>query len=171
MPIFIKTGYWKKASESLKGWLNLDLLIKDLVPSYTITDDELDAISGANSPSSTNTFVTESDTLLSINDQTGTTYTIQLTDEYVRCSNANTIIVYVPLNSTIAFPIGTVVTIEQKGAGTVVLQGASPSVTINGELATNDQYYIISLIKVATNEWTAVGGIEYITTTTTTTSA
>ena len=37
MPIFVKTGYWIKASESLKEWLNLDLLIKEIAPSYVLT--------------------------------------------------------------------------------------------------------------------------------------
>lgn len=30
MPIFIKTGFWKKASKSFKGWLNLDDHINNL---------------------------------------------------------------------------------------------------------------------------------------------
>jgi hypothetical protein len=61
MPTFIKTGLWEKASKSFKGWLNLDDLIKSIVPSYTITTDKLNAIEGSNNPSSTNVFATVDD--------------------------------------------------------------------------------------------------------------
>ena len=32
MPIFIKTGYWEKLQKGYKNWLNLDDLIKEVVP-------------------------------------------------------------------------------------------------------------------------------------------
>ena len=49
MPTFIKTGYWERASKGLKGWLNLDNLVRDIASSVVSTD-EIGAIKGANSP-------------------------------------------------------------------------------------------------------------------------
>lgn len=63
MSIFIKTGYWEKAYKGLKGWLNIDTLIKDIVDTYSgssLTPDEVDAIQASDSPSASNPLVTES---------------------------------------------------------------------------------------------------------------
>jgi hypothetical protein len=60
MPTFIKTGYWERASKGLKGWLNLDNLVRDIASSVVSTD-EIGAIKGANSPSPTNPFATMND--------------------------------------------------------------------------------------------------------------
>lgn len=61
MSIFIKTGYWEKAYKGLKGWLDLDRLIKDIIalyPGSNISQDETDAIQGADNPSASNPFTT-----------------------------------------------------------------------------------------------------------------
>lgn len=69
MSTFIKTGYWEKAYKGLKGWLDLDRLINDVIGSQTplpadsLTQDEVNAIQGANTPSVANPFLTESDAL------------------------------------------------------------------------------------------------------------
>jgi hypothetical protein len=64
MSIFIKTGYWEKAYKGLKGWLNLDTLIKDIIATYSgtsLTPDEVDAIQASDSPSILNPLVTRSE--------------------------------------------------------------------------------------------------------------
>ena len=99
---------------------------------------------------------------ISINEQTGTTYTLVLADagKYVRCTNAASISVTVPTNASVAFDTGTVITIEQGGAGTVTVAGDG-GVTVNGYdsgLSTAGQYAAVQLLKTGTDEWTCIGG-------------
>ena len=99
--------------------------------------------------------------LVGINTQTGTTYTLVLTDagKRVRCNNANAITLTVPQNSSVAFAIGTWVEVEQIGAG-VVTSAEDTNVTLNGGLKTWGQYTTIRYTKVDTNTWTVDGGSE-----------
>jgi hypothetical protein len=98
-----------------------------------------------------------------INDQTGTTYTLVLGDAaiYVRCNNASPITVTVPKNSVTAFTTGTVITIEQKGAGQVTVSPVDGDVTINAYNGskTAGQYAVVQVVKVATDVWTLIGGV------------
>ncbi len=102
-------------------------------------------------------------TKVTINDQSGTTYTLVLADagKYIRCENAADVTVTVPKNSSVAFETGTVITIEQKGAGTVTVAPVDGDVTINAfdGLSTYGQYAGIQLIKVDTDVWTLIAGI------------
>lgn len=102
----------------------------------------------------------------SINAQTGTTYTLALSDDaaLVTLSNAASIAVTVPLNSSVAFPIGACVDLAQEGAGQVTITGAS-GVTILSNAATaatpktRVQYSAATLRKVGTDSWRAYGDI------------
>jgi hypothetical protein len=99
---------------------------------------------------------------LTLNAQTGTTYTLVLTDNgrLVTLSNAAAITLTVPLNSSVAFDTGAIVNIQQIGAGQVTISGAA-GVTINGTgTKTRAQWSAASLIKTATNTWTLIGDIE-----------
>ena len=102
-------------------------------------------------------------TKVTINDQSGTTYTLVLDDagKYIRCENVAAITVTVPKNSVVAFETGTVITIEQKGAGTVTVAPVDVDVTINAYdgLSTYGQYAGLQLIKVDTNVWTCIAGV------------
>ena len=64
--------------------------------------------------------------LTAINAQTGTSYTLALTDrnKTVTLSNAAAITLTVPPNSSVAFPVGTVIAGRQIGAGQVTIAGA-----------------------------------------------
>lgn len=98
---------------------------------------------------------------LAINAQTGTTYTLVLTDrdKLVTLDNASPITLTVPLNSSVAYATGTVVNIQQIGAGQVTVVGAS-GVTLNGTgTKTRAQWSAASLIKTATDTWTLIGDI------------
>lgn len=98
---------------------------------------------------------------LTLNAQTGTTYTLVLTDNgrLVTLSNAASITVTVPLNSSVAFPTGAIVNLQQIGAGQVTVAGAS-GVTLNGTgTRTRAQWSAASLIKTATDTWTLIGDI------------
>ena len=99
--------------------------------------------------------------LAGINAQTGTTYTFVIGDagKRVRCTNANAITVTVPQNSSVAYDIGTVIEVEQGGAGVVTLD-EDTNVTINSSVKTWGQYSAVRLLKLDTNLWTVDGGSE-----------
>jgi len=99
---------------------------------------------------------------LTLNAQTGTTYTLVLTDNgrLVTLNNAAAITVTVPLNSSVAYATGAIINLQQIGAGQVTVAGAS-GVTVNGTgTKTRAQWSAASLIKTATDTWTLVGDIE-----------
>jgi len=104
---------------------------------------------------------------LTLNAQTGTTYTFVLTDnrnKLVTASNASAHTYTIPLNSSVAFPTGSVINIIAIGAGAVTIQGASGvTVASTGATATapvlRAQYSAASLIKVGTDSWYVVGDI------------
>lgn len=99
----------------------------------------------------------------SVNDQTGTTYTFVLGDAnsvYVRATNAGAITVTVPPNSSVAYAVGTTLTLEQGGAGVVtVAQGSGVTINKNAAdtLALDGQYSVVSLVKTDTDTWTITG--------------
>jgi hypothetical protein len=98
---------------------------------------------------------------LTLNAQTGTTYTLVLTDNgrLVTLSNAAAITVTVPLNSSVAFATGAVVNIQQIGAGQVTVAGAS-GVTVTGTgTKLRTQYSAAALVKTGTDSWTLIGDL------------
>lgn len=98
---------------------------------------------------------------ITLNAQTGTTYTLALTDNgrLVTLSNASAITVTVPTNASVAFSTGAIVNLQQIGAGQVTVAGDT-GVTVNGTgTKTNAQWSAASLIKTATDTWTLIGDI------------
>ena len=98
------------------------------------------------------------------NSQSGTSYTLVLTDDgkVVTCTNGSAITVTVPPNSSVAFPTGTMIIIEQWGAGTVTIaEGAAVTInSIGGALAFTGQYATAVLRKDAADVWILSGAIE-----------
>ncbi len=88
-----------------------------------------------------------------LNNQTGTTYTLALTDggKNVTLNNASAVTLTVPTFASIAFPTGTMVGLVNKGAGTVTVGGAG--VTINGNDLTLNQNQTGTILKLDTNTW------------------
>ncbi len=102
----------------------------------------------------------------SLNDQTGTTYTPVLTDQYqvlVTRSNASASTMTIPTNASVAFPVGTVITVLNKGAGAVTISGAvGVTVLSAGATAASpvlNQYKSCALIQTSANNWYVVGAI------------
>ena len=98
-----------------------------------------------------------------INAQTGTTYTLVLTDvaKIVTLSNASAITLTVPPESSVAWPAGTTIVLAQLGAGTVTI-AAGAGVTINsagGALDIGAQYGAVTLLKTGTNTWLLIGNL------------
>jgi hypothetical protein len=99
---------------------------------------------------------------IQFNAQTGTTYTLALTDsgKLVTLSNASPITLTIPTNASVAFPVGAQVHIQQIGAAAVTVSGDT-GVTLNaGGTTTRGQWSAATLIKTDTNTWTMVGAIE-----------
>ena len=99
-----------------------------------------------------------------LNAQTGTTYTLALTDvaKVVTLNNAASITLTVPLNSSVAFPIGTQILLYQAGAGNVTISPAG-GVTVRSDgakLKLNAQYAVAGLLKLGTDEWVAFGNLK-----------
>lgn len=102
-----------------------------------------------------------SPSIVEINSQTGTTYTLLLTDagKCVEMNNASANTLTVPPNS-VAFPVGTTLLVRMMGAGQTSI-AAGGGVTIHTPLTLNlfAQYSLASLHKRATNEWCLDGGL------------
>lgn len=101
--------------------------------------------------------------VVTANAQTGTTYTLVLTDagKVVEMNNASANTLTVPPNASVAFPTGTVLDIAQTGAGQTTVAAGS-GVTINSRgaaLKLAGQYAQAGLIKTATNTWRFYGDI------------
>jgi hypothetical protein len=98
---------------------------------------------------------------ITLNAQTGTTYTLVLTDNgrLVTLNNAAAITLTVPLNATVAFATGAIINLQQIGAGQVTVAGAA-GVTLNGTgTKTRAQWSAASLVKTATDTWTLIGDL------------
>lgn len=99
---------------------------------------------------------------LATNAQTGTTYTAVLADngKMVEMNNASANTFTVPLNSSVAYPIGAQINLLQTGAGqtTVVATGG---VTINATpgLKLRTQWSSGTLIKRGTDTWVLLGDL------------
>jgi len=107
-------------------------------------------------------YITEVPTV-SINLQSGTTYTLVLSDrnKLISAGNAGAITITVPPNSAAAFPVGTVVYIQQAAAGQVTaVAGAGVTVNSPGTLKTRLQYSICGLIKTGADTWIWFGDYE-----------
>lgn len=99
-----------------------------------------------------------------VNAQTGTTYTLALTDrgQTVTMDNASANTLTIPTNASVAFAVGSVVTVIQKGAGVTTIAGAT-GVTVNGVSAGSGdmsaQWQGVAVMKIATDEWIVSGAI------------
>ncbi len=96
-----------------------------------------------------------------LNTQTGVSYTLVLLDagKVVEMNNAAANTVNIPLNASVAFPVGTQITIVQIGAGQTTIDAAT-GVTLNGvdgaTRSTIAQYESITIYQRATNTWVAL---------------
>jgi len=103
---------------------------------------------------------------LSLNAQTGTTYTFVLADngKLVTASNASAQTYTIPLNASVSYPVGAQINVIQIGAGQVTVVGTG-GVTIASNAATSatpkcrNQYAALTCIKVATDTWYVIGDI------------
>ena len=95
-------------------------------------------------------------------------YTAVIADAYQVCelkNKATAIAFNIPTNASVAFPIGTVLTVLNIGAGTCTIKAVTPGTTTvlsAGSTAaqpTLGQYKSAACIKTATDTWYVVGAI------------
>jgi hypothetical protein len=103
-----------------------------------------------------------------LNAQTGTTYTAVSTDQYqvlVTMSNASANAFKIPTNASVAFAVGTVITVLNIGAGLTTISAVTPGTTTVlsvGTVAASPtlaQYKSAACIKTGTDTWYVVGAI------------
>jgi hypothetical protein len=98
---------------------------------------------------------------VAINNQTAN-YIAALSDNnnLVNMTMAVSGTVTVPPNSSVAFPIGAVLTVVQAGIGQITfVQGAGVTINTPASLATRTQFSTISVIQTATDVWLASGDL------------
>lgn len=97
-----------------------------------------------------------------INAQTGTTYTLVLSDlaKLVTMDNAGAMTLTVPTNASEGFATGDKIDILRKGAGTLTVAGAG-GVTVNGTpgLKLRAQWSSATLVKLGTDSWVLIGDL------------
>jgi hypothetical protein len=95
-------------------------------------------------------------------------YTAVLTDQYqclVPMNKATAVAFKIPTNASVAFPVGTAITVLNKGAGLVTISAVTSgttSVLSAGAVAASPtlaQYKTAVCIKTATDTWYVVGAI------------
>ena len=95
-------------------------------------------------------------------------YTAVLTDQYqvlVPMNKATAVAFKIPTNASVTFPVGTAITILNKGAGAVTISAVTSgttSVLSAGAVAASPtlaQYKTAVCIKTATDTWYVVGAI------------
>ena len=95
-------------------------------------------------------------------------YTAVLTDQYqvlVPMNKATAVAFKIPTNASVAFPVGTAITILNKGAGAVTISAVTSGTTTvlsAGAVAASPtlaQYKTAVIIKTATDVWYCAGGI------------
>ncbi len=133
------------ATDTLVGRATTDTLTNKTLTSPTITDAKQN---------------------VTLNAQTGVTYTFVLADngKLVTLSNASAITATVPTNASVAYATGAIINIQQIGAGQVTIVGdTGVTITSTGATATTPktraQYSAASIVKTGTDSWTVIGDI------------
>lgn len=116
-------------------------------------------VDGVDVSSLSTTVGTKADVNFSINTQTGTTYTLVLGDagKLIDMSNAGAIALTIPANATVAFPVGTIITVLQSGAGQVTVGITTDTLNGRNGLKTAGQWAVITLIKRTSTTWVLSG--------------
>ena len=95
-------------------------------------------------------------------------YTAVLNDQYqalISMNKATAIAFKIPTNASVAFPVGTCITVLNKGAGTLTISAVTPGTTTvlsAGSTAASPtvaQYKSAACVKVATDTWYVLGAI------------
>jgi len=138
------------ATDTLVGRATTDTLTNKTLTSPTI-----------NSATLSTPTINDARQNITLNAQTGTTYTLVLTDNgrLVTLSNASAITLTVPTNASVAFATGAIINLQQIGAGQVTVAGDT-GVTVTGTgTKLRAQYSAAALVKTGTDSWTLIGDL------------
>ncbi len=95
-------------------------------------------------------------------------YTAVLADQYqtlIPMNKATAVAFKIPTNATVAYPVGTVITVLNKGAGTVTISAVTSGTTtilsagVVPAAPTLAQYKTVACVKTATDTWYIVGAV------------
>lgn len=100
----------------------------------------------------------------SINEQTGTTYTLVLTDasKLLMFENAASVTLTIPANADVALPLGTQIDLGVMGTGGLLVVDPASGVTLNGATANitvTGQNAGATLVQRTLNNWWIVGAL------------
>jgi hypothetical protein len=107
-------------------------------------------------------------TAFTVNADATADYTAVLTDQYqalVSMNKATAIAFKIPTNASVAFPVGTVITVLNKGVGSCTISAVTSGTTTvlsSGATAASPtlaQYKTAACIKTATDTWYVVGAV------------
>ncbi len=134
-------------------------------PGATVDGVDLTALAStvstntSNISSNTSAIASKADVNFTINTQTGTSYTLVLGDaaKLIDMSNASAIALTIPANSSVPFPIGTIITVLQAGAGQVTVGITTDTLNGRNGLKTAGQWAVITLIKRTSTTWVLSG--------------
>lgn len=107
-------------------------------------------------------------TAFTVNADATTDYTAVLADQYqalISMNKATAIAFKIPTNASVAFAVGTVITVLNKGVGTCTISAVTSGTTTvlsagaTAASPTLAQYKSAACIKVATDTWYVVGAI------------
>ena len=100
------------------------------------------------------------------NAQTGTTYTLALSDngKLVTLANASPVSVTIPLNSSVALPVGAAIMMAAYDAGAVTISGAGGVTVVSGGATAASpiiraQYSSVGAIQTSANNWLVIGDL------------
>ena len=128
----------------------------------TTTSTEIGYVNGVTSAIQTQ-IDAKADKTTTFNIQTGTSYTLALTDagKIIEMQNGGANIVYIPFNSSVAFPIGTEIQVLQFGAGQTTITPVSGVTTKSksNQVKIGNQYTGVTLVKRGTNDWYIIGNL------------
>ena len=105
---------------------------------------------------------------VAINAQTGATYTAVLADglnKLITMDNASANDFKIPTDASVAFPIGTVLNVFVKGAGTTTISAVTPGTTTissagaSAVAPTVEAKKAAACIKIAANSWIVAGNL------------
>lgn len=103
---------------------------------------------------------------IATNAQTGTSYTLALTDngKLVTLDNASAISVTIPTNGSVPLPVGAAIIMAQYNTGTVTLTGAGgvtivSASTVSSSPTTRAIYSSMAAIQTSANNWLVIGDL------------
>jgi hypothetical protein len=155
------SGKYLTTNGSAASWatLNASPAMDDL-SDVTVTSATANDVVYYNGTGWVNKYVASIPTLT--NAQSGTTYTLVLEDagKIVEVGNASAITVTIPTNASVAYPIGTQITILQTGLGQITVSGPSGG-TLNFTSGNKlrAQWSSATLLKRATDTWVLIGDL------------